>query len=365
MMKLKKIATFLIATCTLLMSVAAEEKSVTNGVAWTDTNGNVIQAHDTVVKYGSKYYWYGLDYSQEAAVGDGTGFMAVKCYESEDLVNWTWKSDVLTKQTDDRFYGMGNVFYPQVVYNKSTKMFVMWMGTSNGPLVAVSDKPYGNFHIHDTYVTTSSGSIINSVFVDDDGAAYLAAYVWEDLAVDAPKLYVYRLTDDYLEIRKEWNSWGDIYSISFDNRAIGRSKIIKHKGVYYLIFADYGSLISVASNLEYTGLTWYDFVGGSYTYQGVKWAYANSLYDEWSGVNSFENTSTSYEFSTLIAVQGEEGTNYIASFNGWNSSDMANSTYTWQPLQWDDSKFSNMDVPYIGDYSSIVIDAKKGTVKGN
>ena len=82
-------------------------------------------------------------------------------------------------------------------------------------------------------------------------------------------------------------------------------------------------------------------------------------------VNSFENTSTSYEFSTLIAVQGEEGTSYIASFNGWNSSDMANSTYTWQPLQWDDSKFSNMDVPYIGDYSSIVIDAKKGTVKGN
>ncbi len=364
-MKLKKIATLAVTACVLLMSAVAEGKTVTNGSAWTDSNGNVIQTHDTVVKYGSKYYWYGLDYSDESSIGDGTGFFAVKCYESEDLVNWTWKSDVLTQQTDDRFYGMGDVFYPQVVYNKSTKMFVMWLGTSKGTLVAVSDKPYGNFHIHDDYVTTSSGAIISSIFVDDDDAAYLVCYLWEDKAVDCPKLYVYRLTDDYLELRTEWASYGDIFSISFDNRVIGRSKIIKHGGVYYLIFADYGELGTGSSSLSYTTPYWYEFVGGNYTYQGVKWAYANSLYDEWSGVNSFENTSTAYEFSTLIEVQGEEGTGYIASFNGWLSSDMSNSTYTWQPLQWDANALSGMDVPYIGTYTSVTVDAKKGTVKGN
>lgn len=368
-MKLNKIAALLFTSCALLMSAAAEEKTLVNGKAWTDTKGEVIQTHDTVVKYGSKYYWYGLDYSHGNDIGDKNGFLAVKCYESEDLVNWTWKSDVLTKKTDDRFYGMGDVWYPQVVYNKKTKMFVMWIGTSKGPLVAVSDKPYGNFHVHGTYVSTSRGSVINSVFVDDDGAAYLVAYVWEDKAVDAPKLYVYRLSDDYLKLRTDWNSYGDIFSISFDKRVVGRSKIIKHDGRYYLIFADYGELktgtTDKPNSLAYTAPSWYEFLGTSYNYQGVKWAYADSLYDEWSGINSFENTSRSYEFSTLIEVRGEEKTSYIASFNGWKAGDLQNSTYTWQPLMWDKNSVTGMEVPYIGEYSRITVDAKKGTVKGN
>lgn len=360
-MKIKNLVFVFLAFC-ISSAVFAEEKTVTNGELWKDTNGNAIQAHDTILKAGNKYYWYGMDYSHAKNVGDGNGFRAIKCYESEDLVNWTFKNNVLTNTVDDRFYSI-EVFNPCVVYNKSTGMYVMWLGTSKGPLVAVSNTPYGNFHIHGTYIKESSGAILNSVFVDTDNAAYLVAYVWEDLDVDNPKLYIYRLTDDYLTIRTEWNTWGDIYQIAFDSRVLGRTQIIKHKGIYYLIFADYGTLAS--SPYSITSPHWYDFVSSNYTYYGVKWAYTDSLYNEWSGLNSFENTSRSYEFSSIFAVPGEDKTSYVAAFNGWTSSDLSQSTYTWQVLQWKDDEFLQMDIPYIAESSSITVDTKTGVVKGN
>ena len=105
-------------------------------------------------------------------------------------------------------------------------------------------------------------------------------------------------------------------------------------------------------------------MSGNYTYQGIKWAWSNSLYDEWSGLNELENTSVDYEFSNLIAVQGDEGTSYIVAFNGWDKSDLSQSTYTWEPLQWDDNTFLMMDVPVVRDYATITIDAESGTITG-
>lgn len=361
-MKVKNLFFVFLAFC-ISATVFAEEKTLENNKLWKDTNGNAIQAHDTVLKAGNKYYWYGLDYSHNKNVGDGNGFRAIKCYESEDLANWTFKNNVITNTTDDRFYNI-EIFNPCVVYNSSTKMYVMWMGTSKGTLVAVSNTPYGNFHVHDTYVDINAGTIVNSVFVDTDGAGYLVSYCWEDLAIDNPKLYIYRLTDDYLTLRTEWNTWGDIYSISFDTRVIGRSQIVKHDGIYYLIVADYGNLQGNPYNV--TKPQWYYCMGGGiYTYQGVKWAFTNDLFQEWSGLNSFENTSTAYEFAGVFSVQGENKTSLIAAFNGWNSSDLSQSTYHWEPLLWNPNEFLEMDIPYISEHSSISVDTKTGSVKSN
>lgn len=364
-MKIKQFALIAFISSVLAVSTFAEAKTVTNGKLWTDTKGNAIQAHDTVLKAGGKYYWYGLDYSHEKDVGDGNGFRAVKCYESDDLVNWTLKNNVLTNTTSDLLYKV-DAWNPQVVYCKKTGMYVMWLGTSKGMIVAASDKPYGNFHIHNTTFNVDQWTYMHSIFIDDDGAAYVVAEALADLtgSYDQPKLGVLRLTDDYLELRKEWSSWGDFYSQSFDSRAIGRTAIVKHNGVYYLLLADYGVLNGSGNAFTKTRPTYYDFVGGSYTYQGLKWAWANSLYDEWSGLNSFANTSTAYEFSNLITVQGSEGTSYIVAFNGWNAADLSQSTYTWQPLQWSHKELPNMDTPYVGEYAAVEIDAEKGTVKG-
>ena len=362
-MKMKKLVLILAASLLAAAALSAEEKTLTNGELWTDTDGNAIQAHDTVVKSGSKYYWYGLDYSHEKDIGDGNGFRAVKCYESSDLVNWTFKNNVVTNITTDLLYKC-DLWSVQVVYNKNTEMYVMWVGTSKGNLVFACDSPYGKFHLHNTTFNINAWSYMNSIFIDSDGAGYVVSECLSDMSIDEPALMVYRLTDDYLELRKDWNSWGDIYNISFDSRAIGRTYVLRHKGVYYLFAADYGDLTGNAYNTD-NRPTYYDFLGkGKYTYQGIKWAYSKSLYDEWSGLNDFEDAPTNCEFSNLIAVQGENGTTYIAAFNGWNASDMSSSTYTWLPVKWDNTKFDNMDVPYIGNYSFIEIDAKKASAKG-
>ncbi|MCR5723874.1 MAG: family 43 glycosylhydrolase [Treponema sp.] len=360
---MKKTLLMFCAASLILFSSYAVEKTRKNGEAWTDTAGNVIQAHDTVVKCGSTYYWYGLDYSHEKDIGDGNGFRAVKCYESEDLVKWTFKNNVLTNTTTDLLYHC-DVWAPQVVYNKKTGMYVMWVGTSKGCMVFVSSTPYGNFHLHDTTFNINAWAYVNSIFVDSDGEAYVVSECLSDLSVDEPALMVYALTDDYLGLRTDWNSWGDIFNISFDSRAIGRTFVLKHKGVYYLFAADYGTLSGNAYSTD-NRPSWHDFISGNYTYKGLKWAWSNSLYDEWSGLTAFDNTSTAYEFGSLIAVQGEEGTSYIVACNGWNSTDLSQSTYTWLPLQWNNSTFLQMDVPVVGDYSTIIIDAEKGTVRGN
>lgn len=360
---MKKILAMLSAAMTLLSFAYGGEKTLVNGEVWKDSRGMAIQAHDTVVKCGSYYYWYGLDYSHEKDIGDGNGFLAVKCYESKDLVNWTFKNNVITNTTSDLLLKV-DLWAPQVVYNKKTGMYVMWVGTSKGCLVFVCDKPYGNFHMHDTTFNINVWAYVNSIFVDSDGSAYVVSECLSDMAIDQPALMVYRLTDDYLSLRTDWNSWGDIYNISFDKRAIGRSYVLKRKGIYYLFVADYGTL---SGNTYSTNNrpSWHDFVSGNYSYQGIKWAWSKSLYDEWSGLNTLDNTSTSYEFSNLIAVQGSEGTSYIVAFNGWNKSDLSQSSYTWQPLQWENESFLTMDVPVVRDYTTITVDADAGTVSGS
>lgn len=363
---MKRLFLLFCTACVLLSFTYAGGKTLTNGEAWTDTSGNIIQAHDTVVKCGSKYYWYGLDYSHEKDIGDGNGFRAIKCYESEDLVNWTFKNNVVTNTTSD-LLTMCDVWAPQVVYNKTTEMYVMWLGTSKGCLVFACNKPYGNFHMHNTTFNVNSWAYVNSIFVDTDGSAYVVSECLNDLSVDEPALMVYALTDDYLELRTDWNTWGDIYSICFDTRAIGRTYVLKHKGIYYLFAADYGLLTSANDNAYSTSRpSWHDFLGdGNFTYQGMKWAWTSDLLQDWSGLIAFDNTSTDYEFGALIAVQGDEGTSYIVACNGWDASDMSQSTYTWLPLQWDDDTFLTMDVPVVREYSTITIDADKGTVSGS
>ncbi len=48
--------------------------TITPGTVWTDTQGNVIQAHgEGILKAGNTYYWFGEDKT------NGSPFQNVKC----------------------------------------------------------------------------------------------------------------------------------------------------------------------------------------------------------------------------------------------------------------------------------------------
>lgn len=72
------------------------------GAAWTDTSGNVIQAHGGgFLKVGSTYYWFGEDKSENSALFKAVGFL---CLFSFDQVPFVSVGQLLHGQTSIVLY---------------------------------------------------------------------------------------------------------------------------------------------------------------------------------------------------------------------------------------------------------------------
>ncbi len=362
-----KIVKLLPVICTALMfagcsfSDGVDSATVTNGEVWTDSDGNAIETHDNIIKYGSKYYWYGLDYSHNLRSGDGEGFRAVKCYESEDLVNWTFKNNVLTATSSDLLY-YADVNTPNVVYNSNTGKFVMWMGYSqpsytNQNLVATCSSPYGDFEVINGRFAVNDGAVITSLFKDSDNTCYLLTYA-TDSDDDVEKLFIYSLSDDYLTVNASITSL-------YPTRQIGRANIIKYNGYYYMFMDDYGLTDSGNDGTADYSCAYFGFWTSGYaSYTGVRYAYATSLSGTWSGEIEFgPDDYTDQEFSSIITVSGESHTSYLLAFNKWNSDDLAQSGYVWQPLSFEKSAETFYE-PTFSEYAAVTIDASAGTVHG-
>ncbi len=103
------------------------------GKFWYDTEGELIQAHGGSVIYAEgKYYWYGEN--KTGVTGRATGevcpiwHQGVQVYSSEDLYNWKNEGTVSVDFEDEEhpFY-VGRVMdRPHILYNETTKKYVMW-----------------------------------------------------------------------------------------------------------------------------------------------------------------------------------------------------------------------------------------------
>ena len=79
--------TFLRLACLFAASATALGGLVVPGATWTDTSGNVIQAHGGgILKVGSTYYWHGEDKAHNSGL-----FRAVSCYSVCLNVRRNWK----------------------------------------------------------------------------------------------------------------------------------------------------------------------------------------------------------------------------------------------------------------------------------
>ena len=340
-MKIAKLVPVIFITAVLLgcsTEVDTNSGTITNGTVWTDMSGNSIQAHDNIIKYGSKYYWYGMDYSKNLRTGDNNGFRAVKCYESADLVNWKFKNNVLTAVSSDLLY-YSDINAPTVLYNPNTDKFVMWMGyntqkTLNYSLVATCDSPYGDFEVQNSTFKINEGSEMTTLFKDSDYKAYALSYCAYNKNGDCA-FFIYKLTDDYLSV--DTSEYNGILAEMFPRFMIGRASIIKY-GNYYYYFAS--------------------------TNYGLCYAYSKSLSGYWSGLEKFgPDNYPAQEFGSVITIQGASETSYLLAFNKWNVSDLSNSGYVWQPLIFDNSKV--VPKPMFNNYVTLTIDAAAGTVTGN
>jgi hypothetical protein len=301
------IALVLATVCTFVKGtsqVHAAAVTIAPAGAFTDNNGNYIQAHGGgITRVGSTYYWFGEDKNGETS--SNTSFQDIPCYSSTDLAHWTFVSYVLTRQGSGDLGPNRIVERPKVIYNDTTQQYVMYMHIDNTNYseakvgVATSSSICGSYTYRGSFQPLGYQSRDMNLFKDDDGTAYLLS---EDRANG---LRIDKLSSDYLSV---------VSAVAVLTPNHEAPAMFKLNGVYYLL----GSHLTGwgTNDNEYTTAT---SLAGPWS----SW----SIFAP-SGTNTF-NSQTTF----VLPVSGSGGTTFMYMGDRWTTSNLGTSPYIWLPLQ--------------------------------
>ncbi|KAF2266248.1 Arabinanase/levansucrase/invertase [Lojkania enalia] len=286
-----------VAALSLLAGIANATLQIIPGGTWTATNtGKHIQAHGGgILQVGNTYYWVGEDKT------DGSAFQNVNCYSSSNLVEWKYEGALLTRQGSGDLGPNRIVERPKIIYNKSTKQYVLWMHIDSSNYgdarvgVATGSTPCGQYSYKGSFRPLGFESRDQGVFVDDDEKAYLLT---EDrrngLRIDL-------LSDDYLSVKSSTYLWKE---------SIESPAMIKKDGVYFM----FGSKL--------TGWDPNDNV----------YSTATQISGPWSSWKTFADSgSKTYTSQTTFILP--VGGNFMYMGDRWIKDNLMRSTYIWLPLQ--------------------------------
>jgi hypothetical protein len=285
----------------LLVTQPASAATVTRypGTVSYDTSGNVIEAHgEGIIKVGSTYYWLGEDKT------NGSPFQNIKCYSSTDFKNWTFVRNVLTEQSSGDLGPNRIVERPHVVYNSSTKQYVMYMHIDNSSYserkagVATSSSVCGAYTYRGSFKPLGHDSLDDNLFLDGSTAYFMS----EDRT--DKKLQIYKLSSDYLSV-------SSLVKTLDQYEAPAMAKI---GGTYYL----FGS-----------HLTGWSTNDNQYTT-------ASSISGSWSSWKSFAPSGTNTcnsQTTAIVPITGSSTTSYLYLGDRWNANNLSDSRYVWEPLK--------------------------------
>jgi hypothetical protein len=133
------------------------------GKVWLDTDGNTIRAHSAgLIEHESVYYWYGADnYTNQ----DGSN-RAINVYKSTDLYNWENKGAAFVFDCAEANATKCYADRPKVIFNPSTKRFVMWMKSTPWTAVATANDPTGPFKFKSRFYPNGETNGDPTAFVD-------------------------------------------------------------------------------------------------------------------------------------------------------------------------------------------------------
>jgi hypothetical protein len=284
-------------------SVNAQSKTIYPGELWSDNNGNHIQAHGGgIIKIKNSYYWYG----EERRKGLDTNFRYVSCYSSKDLVNWTFRGDVVKMADPENLGNRWVLERPKVFYNRKTRKYVMYFHLDDRSYkfarvgIAISDKPDGNFTYVKSFRPLDQESRDIGQFIDDDGAAYL---IFESRPTKG--FFISKLSDDYMNVEKK---------VSLIQSPLEGGAIVHYKGLYYAI----GSALT------------------GWRPNPNKYATAKSLEGPWGEFTDIappETNTYSSQSTMMIKVAGKKNTTVIFMADQWKPAAQWDSRYLWMPLE--------------------------------
>lgn len=284
----------------LLVTQAAEAAVVTRypGTVAYDTSGNIIEAHgEGLTKVGSTYYWLGEDKT------NGASFQNIKCYSSTNLKDWTFVGNVLTEQSSGDLGPNRIVERPHVIYNSSTKQYVMYMHIDNSSYserkagVATSSSVCGSYTYKGSFKPLGYDSLDDNLFLDGTTAYFVS----ED-RTDSD-LRIYKLSSDYLSV-------SSLVKTLPHYEAPAIAKI----GSTYFIFGSHLTGWSTNDN---------------------QYATASSISGTWSSWKSFAPSGTNTcnsQTTAIVPITGSSTTSWLYLGDRWNSSNLSDSRYIWEPL---------------------------------
>jgi beta-xylosidase len=283
--------------------------SIKPGEIWPDDRGKHVQAHGGgIIKLGDTYYWFGEDRSRE----NERGMRYVACYSSTNLVNWTFRNQVI-KTADPENLGRGWVLErPKVYYNAKTRKFVMYMHIDGG-----MPGQRGNYHLARVGVATchtvdGDYKYIRSFrplgkesrdigqFVDDDGSAYLIFECRPERG-----FYIAKLSEDYMDVEKP---------VCFIKSPLEGGAVVNYKGLYYAI----GSALT------------------GWNPNPNKYATAKSLEGPWTEFKDIappESNTYGSQSTMMLKVVGNKTTTVIFMGDMWRPNTQWESRYLWMPLE--------------------------------
>lgn len=317
------------------IAMAAGFDTITNDKFWQTVDGEYIFSQGGGIfrfpdpETGEEhYYWYGVkyqeavDYAPEALGGSNsniTHFLAVTCYQSDDLVNWKFVRDVMTSKTFDGHEFAWWVGRLGVAYVPEAEKYALFIQYNESVGVFTCDTPTGNFTYHQqidmTAMTGKPKTGDQTVFTDDDGQSYLCY----SYANGRNKIYLSRIgvTADgkigLLDCNKIYQGSGREGDCMF-----------KFKGKYYVCASDlYGWN---ASNVYYLEA---DKIEGPYTPTNnmLKMPGASEDYGHVTQTGFFYTLKGTEEETVIYC--GDRWAGFAGNGNGFNQ---------WVPISFDEGK---------------------------
>jgi alpha-D-xyloside xylohydrolase len=318
---------------------------------WPDNNGTDIDAHGGgILNYQGVYYWFGESYANPAITGpQATGF---HCYSSTDLYNWTDQGVVLartnepaTNPTND-LNSSSIMERPKVIYNATTKKFVMWFHLDNQSYslarsgVAEADQPTGPYtYLGSVNPDGGQDARDQTLFQDDDGKAY-HIYASEGNAT----LHVSLLSTDYLSSAGQWvQALAGLYREA--------PAVFKYNGQYWLITSGQSSWdpntagYAVASSMlgAWTEVTNPCTDGSLPNVVRPTVAQWKSLGYPSVGEGGTNNPGSQWTFggqsTFVLPFPGHTGA-FIAMFDVWRPGSLFTSGYVWLPIIFGNNGFT-------------------------
>ncbi|MDR1886695.1 MAG: glycoside hydrolase family 43 protein [Prevotellaceae bacterium] len=238
---MKKFLFVSVACIAFLVFDGRQKHTVRN--AWSQEQANlrhVPLADPFILYHDNKYYAYGTSNPNGIVV-----------YTSDDLKYWTKEpSPALHK---DNSYADRHFWAPEV-YRINGK-FYMYYSADEHICAATGDSPLGPFKqdVHEPMM--SDKAIDNSLFIDDDGRAYLFFVRF----TDGNAIWVAELEDDLKTVKTETLHLCAHVSQDWENvmaRVNEGPFVVKHRGIYYMTYSanhyqsqDYGIGVATAGNI--------------------------------------------------------------------------------------------------------------------